>query len=135
MSTTLFDYDVLQVSAAHDFHTGVPSHVDFYAIFRSDADRDAFLARFPKSYGLRASTLSSSDGPNSTPDRRWVTYPLVTGHARLLADKVNGGVNETGLARVRKVIERAERDGIEVVGRMAFTNSMSLDEVRALVAR
>lgn len=65
----------------------------------------------------------------------WV-QGYVTFDARLLADKVNGGINETGIKRFRRLMEQALRGNraeVEVLPR--FRNSyQSIDELMAAVA-
>lgn len=67
-------------------------------------DADATVALFPKSVGLKATTLRSRDG----------VFPFVNGHAQLLANGANGGINETGLRRLRAALKAADKAGIEV---------------------
>lgn len=62
----------------------------------------AFARSFPKSRGVYATTLSSvpSAGHPSS------NYGLVGINVRLVADGVNGGVNETGIKRLRALARR-----------------------------
>lgn len=76
-------------------HPDVPSRAVLAADFDTETDRDAFLARFPKSVGVKAVT---SYGVDREP------RPAAKFDVRFLSDRANGGVNETGIARFRKVL-------------------------------
>lgn len=84
-------------AAGHD--QSRPQHYDVRGDFATADERDAFLASVPKSLGLKPSTLSTYDAAGSR-----VTVPTIRGGGRLLADGVNGGVNEAGLKRLRRLL-------------------------------
>lgn len=73
--------------------------------FATEAERDEFLAKFPKSVKARATSLSTylRDG-TYTP----FVIPGVHAYGKVAADGVNGGVNETGNKRylaAKKVVD------------------------------
>ena len=72
---------------------GEPQRWNLYGVFETAEERDAFIARFPKSAGVRRSTLSSAEG----------SFPAAAAQGNLWADGVNKGVNETGLKRYRTI--------------------------------
>lgn len=63
--------------------------------FDTEEERDAFLAKFPKSVGLRKNVCGVKD-------IGWV--PCVQLRAKFRTDGVNGGVNETGIKRSRRFL-------------------------------
>lgn len=92
------------------------------------AEASAILAGFgfPKSVGLRASIMYAQRG----------VVPTVGMTAYLIADGVNGGRNETGIARYRRFVAYAERHGIPFVYRAGYGNSYPTREAfEAALAR
>lgn len=59
-------------------------------------------ARFPKSYGVKATTLTRPIDHTNL-DLGWERVGYVLAQAYLDSDGVNGGKNETGLARFAKI--------------------------------
>lgn len=101
-----------------------PQQFEFRMVLPTREDAIAFVAQFPRSTGLRATTLSSADG----------TYGYVTGSARLWADGVNGGRNEAGIKRLRSTLKAANKLGIPVVYRAWWGNSYpDMDEFEAKI--
>ena len=72
-----------------------------YAIFEQAEERDAFIAKFPKSLKLWATTLY--DDGNYLPIARFQVV--------LQATATTGEVNETGLKRLAKFQELLEKVG------------------------
>ena len=120
----------LIITAFYDSEVGpsVPKFWDVAAYFGTVAEREEVLAWFPKSYGLRPSTLSTMrpgeivDGYRDRDPRTWTLLPSITGHAKLWSDGVNGGRNETGIKRLHKILAVAERHGMTVEVRKAARN-------------
>lgn len=80
-----------------------------FGVFATEEERDTFLARFPKSAGVKATTLGAADR----------SYPAVRAQANLYADGVNKGINETGLKRYRTIVRIAP----ELPWKTSFLNS------------
>lgn len=74
------------------------------AWFETTADRDALLALLPKSTKARATSLWTQDG----------SIPGIDFHAKLLSDRVNGGVNESGIRRLRTLVAKLQALGVGV---------------------
>lgn len=72
------------------------------------AEAQAIADQFPKSVKLYAGTLHASHEPEGR------DYGYVQFVAGLSSDKVNGGVNETGLKRWASFLKNAEKLGIAV---------------------
>lgn len=70
------------------------------------------VAEFPRYVKAQASTLSTFERVDGVYYN--FTLPIVVFHARLAADGVNGGVNETGLRRLAGFRKTLDRLGIEV---------------------
>jgi hypothetical protein len=95
----------------------------------------AFAAHFPKSAGVRATSLGGADYDwdehgkiVSGSGRNWVSAYL-TFRVQLRADGVNKGVNETGVKRYRALRRHAERLGYTVEWTTPFANSLTEDEL------
>ena len=99
------------------------------ARFAAKADAQAWLDDLgaPKFVGLKAGSLSYAGEAGMS--------GYVSFNANLLADKVNGGINETGLKRYRALVRVARAKGIEVEWRGRWANSYesqaALDEALA----
>jgi hypothetical protein len=63
------------------------------AIFTNEADRNDFIAQFPKSVGVYGTTLYTLENE---------IKPIACIRVVLSANKVSGEVNETGLKRIAK---------------------------------
>lgn len=79
-------------------------HIQASAYFPTADERDAYLALFPKSSGVKATRIGCRDENGNS-----VEYPGVRFSAKISADGVNGGVNETGIKRFRQVIRTVAR--------------------------
>jgi hypothetical protein len=99
------------------YQNGLPGRVSVSAYFNSVEERDAAVARYPKSLNVRATSLHSD-----------TIIPCATLHVGLWSDKVNGGRNETGIARFRRFLALTPRDeiGWAAVYGNAFPNLASL---------
>lgn len=78
-----------------------------------EAERDAVLARYPKSMGLKAGTLTGKNG----------TQPAIVGGANLYPNGVTGAANESGIARLRKTVARLKAEGESVGIYASYGNS------------
>lgn len=76
-------------------------------------DAQAFVAKFPKSYGMHATTLVSNG----------MRKGYVTFRAALLKNGVNGGKNETGIGRYRKVMKALDTMGVRIGWVHPYSNS------------
>ncbi|WP_006243926.1 hypothetical protein [Mycolicibacterium tusciae] len=74
--------------------TGTGSDWQALATFDREAEAQAFAARFPKSAGL------SVHGAN------------VSARAPLTGNVANGGTNESGIVRYRRLVARAQKLGV-----------------------
>lgn len=114
-----------RVSTVH-FETA--SSVDFRSpYFDAKSDAEAFLAMFPKSARLRIVSTGMLDGST-----KW----SARGEAKLSADAVNGGANETGVKRYRSMVKNAAKLNIPVVfvTSTAINAYASLEEFDAAIA-
>jgi hypothetical protein len=86
------------------------------------ADAAAWLAArpAPKSLGLKATGLTT---PEYSADGRYRTVPFIRWQANLTGDGVNGGVNETGLRRYRRLLAWAAEHGVPVVWAPIYANA------------
>jgi len=85
--------------------------------FETADQLEAFIALFPKSvkvYATTTTTLSDS-----------TIKPQASFGVRLTADAINGGVNETGIKRIRKYISVATANGYELEHVRCWGNSLS----------
>ena len=100
----------VRVSAHYPLHMGpaTPAHLAATVELATEADAVAFVAQFPKSLGLRATTLTRYEGGRS------IVTGYVTFQAKLLADGTNGGRNESGVRRYRSLRKHAQRLGVAV---------------------
>jgi hypothetical protein len=76
--------------------TGTRSDWQAVATFDREAEAQAFAARFPKSAGLKV------HGSN------------VSARATLTGNMVNGGTNEAGIVRYRRLVARAHKLGVRL---------------------
>lgn len=74
--------------------TGSATGWQALAQFDREAEAQAFAARFPKSAGLRVHGLN------------------VSAQATLTGSAANGGTNEAGIARYRRLVARAQKLGV-----------------------
>lgn len=92
------------IAVYYDYHNGpeFPQHYKVSGGYReTEAERDALLATFPKSFGLKPVALHSyNEGGN------FVTYG-VQGHGKFLATKGNAK-NETGIKRALALLDALE---------------------------
>ena len=97
----------LTASSALRF-TGTGSDWQAVATFDREAEAQAFAARFPKSAGLKV------HGAN------------VSARATLTGNAANGGTNEAGIVRYRRLVARAQKLGVtlERGGRQATVSAM-----------
>jgi len=95
-----------------------------YAVFESEEERDAALARFPKFVRCKASALTANfDGTGYT------RKPTIRFNARFY-EEANNPANETGAKRVRRFLELAG----EVTFKTPYKNSFrTLAEATALL--
>ena len=89
-----------------------------------------FVKQFPKSRGLKATTIDYTPGKTLT--GRMARAGWVVGHINFSADGVNGGRNEAGIKRLRAWLADP-RLNITYVGRTA-QQFPTLDEALAAVA-
>ena len=75
-----------------------PIFAEMSAVFDSDAERDEFLARFPKSVGVKATRVYGYGDEAKAGAKFRVDFR---------SDGVNGGVNETGIKRFRRFVALA----------------------------
>jgi hypothetical protein len=102
-----------------------PQRVEYTAYFLTEEAAQEYLARFPKSAGLHVSTTSFGAS-----QKVW----HVKGQARLLADGVNGGRNETGIKRFQRVLATAAKQDLPIRYETPFANSVpTLDALLALL--
>lgn len=83
------------------------------------------IAQFPKYLKLHASTLTKIDTDTfETSECGYINVRI-----QLLPDDVNGGVNETGIKRFLKLLEKLDRLGHTTEWKAGYGNSYdSLDE-------
>lgn len=98
--------------------------------FDTEAERDAWASQFPKGCNLKPQTVSSfTTAPYTT-----FTYYRSAAHANLAANKANGGVNESGVKRLKAILRACDKLGIEVTYVTPFTNSFAdLDAALAAI--
>jgi hypothetical protein len=96
--------------------------------FTTNEERDAFVALFPKSVKVVATTTSAASDPIAR-------QPFATMQVSLHADAVNGGVNETGIKRLRKFIAVATANGFELNFKQYFKNTMTESEYNELIGK
>jgi len=100
--------------------------IEVNADFATRADAQAYAATLPKALKLKAGGVT-----NYTVD---CTQSFETGRVfasyHLSADKVNGGVNETAIARLRKVLARVPHTFVETYG----GNSATVAQLQQFVA-
>lgn len=89
----------------YDAHPETPQTFNLFATFPAGTTPDEaaeWVAQFPKSLRIRLTTLTRpADGSYRNGSE---VVPAAAIHASLLADGVNGGRNETGIARARKAL-------------------------------
>jgi hypothetical protein len=109
-----------------------PSHWDARAEFVVPEEAAKFAARFPKVAKVRATTLS---GPWSWGKGADQEAGIVHAHGKLEADGVNGGRNETAVARLHRLLVAADRLGVRVeyVGTGAINAYPTLNEAMVAV--
>jgi hypothetical protein len=96
--------------------------------FNTNEERDAFVSLFPKSVKVIGTTTSSASDPIAR-------QPYATMQVALHADAVNGGVNETGIKRLRKFIEVASANGFELNFTQFFKNTLTVSEYNELIGK
>lgn len=96
--------DATYESPGGEHHPEHPQGVSYNIKAESHDEAKHIASQFAKSHGVRAVVSHERDGS-------------VTGHANgnvtLKSDRVNGGVNETGLKRFEAVMKRADALGIK----------------------
>lgn len=98
------------------------------AVFETQEEAEAFVARFPKYAKVKVVFLSSYSGSlDEGNSQRHVHY---TGRAQgtLKADGVNKGRNETGIKRLRAIQKVM---GTDLVYRMPYGNSYTPEQLEA----
>lgn len=112
----------LMMTATHGHYSGpaVLQHVYFTARFSTESAAESFSALFPKSAQIRVEAVHSSY-TNSTVNS--VEYYQVKSVNTLLPNARNGKLNEAGVKRVRAILARAEKHGIEVQYAAEYANS------------
>jgi hypothetical protein len=103
--------------------------IDAMTVFATVEERDAFIALFPKSVKVVASTLSGYDMETSS---SW-SAPIAAWGVRIDADGVNGGVNETGIKRINKFMAVAKASGMNMTWSMNYQNSITEDQFFAII--
>jgi hypothetical protein len=91
--------------------------------FETREDAEAFVALLPKTCKATAGTITGRD----------YKAGYVQFNARLLPDGVNGGRNEAGIARYRKLRAACEKLGVAVEWRMPFRNAITEAELEELI--
>ena len=108
------------LSATFSTRTGAPQSFGLMAAFATDEERDAFIARFPKSAKVRPGSLNTYTGtPGQADYVGSIRLPTATATATLTPDGVNKGANESGLRRVRTILRVAP----DLPWRATFGNS------------
>jgi len=93
--------------------------------FETTDQVEAFIALFPKSVKVIASKHSSPEG----------TFPYAVFGVRLAADAINGGVNETGIKRIRKYVAIATANGYELEHVRCYGNSLTDEDLDVLIGK
>jgi hypothetical protein len=99
------------------------------AIFRTDEERDAVFALFPKSYRARSTRLHYARGIGEVR----LTHPMIQIEAKLSADEVNGGLNETGEVRLAKVTKKLLIAGVPMAHQLVGRDCLSVEEVEKVL--
>jgi len=73
--------------------------IDIKAYFTTEELAQQYAAKFPKSLKMRAYRVASWDNVNDCS----IDHGCVDGRIKISSDDVNKGVNETGLARLRRI--------------------------------
>lgn len=97
--------------------------VRLLAAFDTEAERDAALEGCPKSAGLHPTHISG---------RRPEPVPAAIFQIATKANLANGGENETGIKRLRRVIKHLDAKGVPVVYVPVYTNSLTTEQFLAL---
>lgn len=101
-----YDYE----TKTHHQRPDQPQHADLVAHFATPEAAAEFVAAQPKALGLHATSLHTTVDGTARGERVVVGY--VKGNVKLVKDGVNGGVNETGIKRLRRwVADLAPVDG------------------------
>lgn len=77
--------------------TDKPTHATFGASFATVEEAEALVALFPKGAGLRTNQ-----------------YGGVYLHVTLKANGINGGINEAGVKRIRRILSSAAKNGVTI---------------------
>lgn len=101
---------MIKLTASHQ--SGKIGSVGVIANFNTDAERDAYLAKFPKWVGVKATTLSYPV------DGVYRTDPAISFRADFY-EKQDNPKNENGAKRVRRFLDLAG----EVVYNKCYSNS------------
>lgn len=119
------------VACSYDYTTNVYTlgtavrDISIGASFPNLDAAKAFAGQFPKSYGLRCYTLYSSLSAASP------STGVVELRATLAADGVNGGRNETGVARARKFLAKVPYEFKQIE---KIQNPATVEQLKALLA-
>jgi hypothetical protein len=103
----------------YDLFPQHPRSFDLYAEFETAEQRDAFIAAFPKYCGVVAN--------------RGGVMARLKSRITFSEDEVNKGVNETGIKRLRKIVEVARQLGhsFDHNGLPAINSYANIDEMLA----
>ncbi len=96
------DQTVVRVS---DIHAGTSYLMADIIVYRTREEAEAVIAGLPKWVNVKVCSISGMDHgyqPDGSYDNGWRGWFLAF-HADLVADGVNGGVNETGLKRLARL--------------------------------
>ena len=104
----------INASYSLGWNEGLPQSFDLSVHFDTDADRDAFIALFPKSAKITPTVCHYGEG---------VVKPIAVHRTGFTANGNNGGVNETGTKRVRNLLKTLDKSGVEVEWTTPFRNS------------
>lgn len=96
----------------------IPQMVEGRMTFPTRPDAEAFVARFPKSLRLQATTLSYHDGVSYGATCGYVKF-----HADLIPSRTNMGINEAGLKRYWSLRRHLGRNLIDIEWAPKFLNS------------
>jgi hypothetical protein len=111
-----------QLSAEHkgQFYGGdesIPQSVAFTLRVETPEQAREVAAQFPKSYKVRGGAISGIDNGVS------YTRGHVGWSRKLLADGVNGGVNEAGIAAYHRMVKMLDKLGYAVEWAAPYANS------------
>lgn len=106
---------------------GTIQRVEVTSDYTTEAEALAILADFPKSAGLKIHRIGGDADCWTSEDKRWKVYMI----AQLCSNGANGGVNETGLKRVKTIRRVAAAKGYTVAWPKKYANAVTEAEFDA----